>query len=187
MAYCDTFRVATSRCLRARRQRDISCSALLFLSVFLCCGAALAFAPHRSMKHFYQKQVQALELQWRDAALHGDVQTMDRLLSDDFIGITANGTVQTKEEALDAIQTHAIQFKRLDLSEMKASIHGDTAVVTSKAELDMTSDGAPVNGTFRYTRVYLRRAGVWKVINFEATRITPRAEKHAPPANAQHQ
>ncbi len=185
MADHDTSRPTISNFFEGRRQKDTFRFGLLFLGMFLCCGAALALAPHRhSMKHFYQKQVEALERQWRVAALQGDVPAMDRLLSDDFIGITANGTVQTKAETLDSIRTHDVQFNRLDLSEMKASIHGDTAVVTSKAEVDMISGGQPVKGTFRYTRVYLRKAGVWKVINFEATRITPRAERRTADAPA---
>lgn len=152
-----------------------------FLLLFDFIGGAHAYMARHSMKHIYQKQVEALEAQWRNAELTGNADELDRLLSDDYVGITVNGTVQTKEETLDRVKTHAMIIKKMDLSEMKAAIHGDTAVVTSKAEVDSDIDGTEATGTFRYTRVYLRQAGVWKIINFEATRISPRPERRGPP------
>jgi hypothetical protein len=44
------------------------------------------------------------------------------------------------------------------------------AVVTSRAEVKGMSDGVPLSGTFRYTRVYQRSpSGAWKITSFEVT------------------
>ena len=47
--------------------------------------------PLHEKKHDAKRQVEALEEQWRQAQLIGDVATMDKLLSDDYIGITMTG------------------------------------------------------------------------------------------------
>jgi ketosteroid isomerase-like protein len=126
-------------------------------------------------RHLYQKQVEALEQQWRQAQLHGDAAAIDRLLADDYIGITANGTLQNKEQTLTRMRARTTIIKQLDLSEVKVSVHGETASVTCRADVQSTQNGVERGGTFRYTRVYQHRAGVWKIVNFEGTRINPGA------------
>lgn len=160
-----------------RRPQGWRAAALLVL-LAMCWGGARGLMAAHETKHLYRKQVETLEQEWRTAQLSGDTATLSRMMSDDYIGIMPDGTVQTKEETLEHVRTRAMAVKRLDLSEVKAAIHGDTAVVTCKAEVDYTFDGVDTSGTFRYTRVYLRRMGVWSIINFEATRISPHGGRH---------
>ena len=140
--------------------------------LMFCVPMHAFFAPH-NLKHAYQKEVEALEIKWRDAQVNRDIPTLDRMMAEDFIGITASGTVQTKEEMLSSITDGVFNLTKIDLSEMKARIHGETAVVTSKARVEGTNQGADISGTYRYTRVYVRKLGVWKIVNFEVTRIVP--------------
>jgi ketosteroid isomerase-like protein len=153
-------------------------------------GQPPAAPPHkRSVRHLYQKQIEALELQWRDAVLQGDVATLDRLLADDYVGITASGLLQSKQQMLDRMRSGTVTVKKLDISEVKVNVHGETAVVTCRAEVTATQNGVEHTNVNRYTRVYERRAGVWKIVNFEGTRISgekPRATT-APVAPAQPQ
>ena len=128
--------------------------------------------PLHEKKHAARQQVEALEEQWRQAQLAGDVATMDKLLSDDYIGITITGQVNTKEQQLDRMRLHKVVLTRLDLGDRQVKLIGSIAIVTSRAEVEGTNDGAAVKGTFRYTRVYQRLpSGVWKITSFEATRV----------------
>ena len=130
--------------------------------------------PHYPRREFHH-EVEALEQQWRQAELKGDVSTVDRLLADDYMGITSNGLLMSREQTIERMRTREITFKRLDLSEVKVSVHGATAIVTSRAVIESSQNGVEHDGTFRYTRVYQRRGTEWKVVNFEATRISPGA------------
>jgi ketosteroid isomerase-like protein len=135
-----------------------------------------AFASHplplHEKKHDARKQVQALEEQWRLAQLSGDVATMDKLLSDDYIGISMTGQVNTKAQQLERMRTHKLVLSRVDLGEMQVKLVGAIAIVTSRAEVEGTNDGVPMKGTFRYTRVYQHLpSGEWKITSFEATRV----------------
>ena len=128
--------------------------------------------PLHEKKHDAKRQVEALEEQWRQAQLAGDVATMDKLLSDDYIGISMTGQVNTKMQQLDRMRMHKVALTRLDLGERQVKLIGSIAIVTSRAEVEGTNDGAPVKGTYRYTRVYQRLpSGVWKITSFEATRV----------------
>ena len=55
---------------------------------------------------------------------------------------------------------------------MKVKLLGQVAIVTSLAEVQGQNEGLPLNGRFRYTRVYQRLpSGAWKITNFELTRV----------------
>jgi ketosteroid isomerase-like protein len=128
--------------------------------------------PLHEKKHDAKRQVEALEEQWRQAQLVGDIAAMDKLLSDDYIGITMTGQVNTKTQQLDRMRMHKIAITKLDLGDRQVKLIGSIAIVTSRAEVEGTNEGAPVKGTYRYTRVYQRLpTGAWKITSFEATRV----------------
>lgn len=126
---------------------------------------------HHGAKHEYEKQIEGLEMQWREAQLANDIPVISHLLAEDYIGITANGMVQTRDEALAMYKAKTLVFTKLDLAEVKVHVHGNTAVVTSKAEVKATNGGTDISGLYRYMRVYVRKQGTWRIVNFEVTRI----------------
>ena len=169
---------------RVRKQLAVPPGVCLLLLCFtLWAIAQPAFAmpalPHHPSKELH-KEIEALEMQWRQAQLSNDVSVMDRLLADDYIGISASGIIETKNEALALRRAGTLHITALDLNDLKVRIYGDTAVVTSRADLEGTNGAADISGKYRYTRVYNRRFGQWKIVSFEASRIhdTNEREKH---------
>ncbi len=150
---------------------------------------ALAVLPSQAERHEpkgkQRAEIVTLEQRWRQAQLADDVLAMDKLLSDEFLGITLSGQVVTKTQQLDRMRARSLQIKQLELSDTKIKISGNLAVVTSLANLDGTADGAPLRGAFRYTRVYQHVPGDgWRITNFEITRVgrlqgTPLADSGA--------
>jgi ketosteroid isomerase-like protein len=178
-------------------RRRLTPSIVLMTVVVVVGWAAPGFCanwnqPLHEKKHAAKQQVEALEEQWRLAQLGGDVTTMDKLLSDDYIGISMTGQVNTKMQQLDRMRLHKVALTKLDLGERQVKLIGSIAIVTSRAEVEGTNDGTPIKGTYRYTRVYQRiPSGAWKITSFEATRVpgprntnpdsTPKATASAPP------
>jgi len=142
----------------------------------------------RNAKREMHQEVDALERQWRQAQLSDDIDTMDKLLSDDFLGTTANGQVVTKAQQLDRMKTHALALTQLDISDTKIKLIGQVAIVNSLAQIAGMMDEKPIEGAFRYTRVYQRLPnGTWKITSFSATRAPNvqigNSTKPAPPAS----
>jgi ketosteroid isomerase-like protein len=142
------------------------------LSVILLAAQqpARAMPPHKDVK----QQIGLLEQQWRTATLTGDVALMDKLLSEDYVGISWTGQVNNKNSQLDRLRNRTLVISKMDLSDMKIKLlgQGHVAVVTTRAEVEGTNDGLQINDSFRYTRVYQRTSnGGWKITNFEATRF----------------
>ncbi|MGD0796130.1 MAG: nuclear transport factor 2 family protein [Acidobacteriaceae bacterium] len=173
---------------RGVQYRRVRTGAGLLAGVFLAgslSAAAFGTGPHPRRKDEYKHQVEKLEEAWRTAQLNDDVDAMDKLLSDDYVGITMTGQVVTKMQQLDRMKNRTMVLSKIELDDVKVKIIGTTAIVNSRAEIDGTNDGAPIHGTYRYTRVYSRLpTGTWKITNFEATRVgMPPAEagSAAPP------
>ncbi|HWW23605.1 MAG TPA: nuclear transport factor 2 family protein [Edaphobacter sp.] len=168
-------------------------AAAVLACVNVAFGARFQSGSHPEKKHEAKRQVELLEEEWRVAQLAGDVATMDRMLSDDYIGISMTGQVSTKAQQLDRVRNHKVVIHRVDLSDMKVKLIGSIAIVTSRAEVEGINESGPVRGTFRYTRVYQRLpSGAWKITSFEATRIPspkssrdqPASEPAAPPGGS---
>jgi ketosteroid isomerase-like protein len=148
----------------------------LLALAFAVAAAPMHAGPHRGGRTL-RDQIEALEGQWKQAALTNNIEAMDHLLSDDYLGITANGQVVTKPQQLDRMRTHNFAITSLDVSDVKIKlISQHAAIVTSLAQVEGTNDGRPLHGSFRYTRVYSRISGSssWKITNFEATHIPGR-------------
>ena len=141
--------------------------------------------PHRGARDM-RDQIEALETQWKNAILANDIEAMDRLLSEDYLGITASGQVVTKPQQLDRMRTHTLSVSALDVSDVKIKlISQHAAIVTSLAQVVGMNDGRPIHGSFRYMRAYQRIPGTttWKITSFEATRVPnhlAQADSHAP-------
>jgi len=133
----------------------------------------------RAQKHESRQVIDQLEDKWRNAILKGDAQTLQSLLADDYTGITAFGTLQSKDETVANLRTGTLRISTLDLSDRRVRFYGATALVTSAALVEgVTADG-PVSGMFRYSHVYIRDPqGTWKIVNIEASRVRhPRQPK----------
>ena len=144
-----------------------------FVVVFglLPAAGALWAKPHA--KHVARDEVADMENQWVKFQIAGDAQGMDKLLSQDFLGITATGEVVTKAQQLDRMKNRELVVRSLHISDVRVKLLGQrAAIVTSLAQLDGTSEGHPLVGSFRYTHVYQKLPnGMWSITNFEATRI----------------
>jgi ketosteroid isomerase-like protein len=126
----------------------------------------------RSERHESRQEILQLEQKWKDAVLERNVPAMEGLLGDDYIGITPNGTLESKEQTLANMKSRVVSLSSIEISDRKIRFYGKTAVVTSKAEVSGDMEGSKANGNYRYTRVYVRDPrGGWKIVSFEASRI----------------
>jgi len=157
-----------------RHQRLYALMLLLALSTY---APALFAAPQhsgmpRGEKHESRREIDQLEETWRNAVLTGNIAVMGDLLADDYISISASGTLQTKEDVLARLRNGRRRITSIELSDSKVRFYGTTALVTSLARVTGLNSEGEALGDFRYTHVYARDAqGKWKMVSSEASRI----------------
>jgi ketosteroid isomerase-like protein len=168
---------ATNRPLNLNRHwmaHGLTLAALcvLVLSAMAAQTTGAAARPTGPHKHEHRHQIDLLEDQWRDALMKGNTAQLEKLMADDYLAITASGTLQTREEALTSLHSGQTHITTLNISDRKVRFYGTTALVTSLAEVQGTTADGELSGSYRYTHVYVRDAqGAWKIVSFEASRI----------------
>ena len=155
-----------------------SVAALLIVFAFSASAAQSSPGMPRGQRHEVRHEIDQLEDTWRDAVIHRNSSAMENLLADDYIAITANGTLQSKDQTLATLRAGTLRFASIEFSDRKVRFYGQTALVTSRAEVSGTTSEGDMSGSFRFTRVYVKDDhGAWKIVSFEASRIR-HSEEH---------
>ena len=82
-----------------------SSMALMLLVGLLTPVSFCVALPHQHKQA--RQQIEELEQEWRAATLGADLTTMDRLLSEDYVGISWNGQVNTKAMQIDRLRNRS--------------------------------------------------------------------------------
>ena len=98
------------------------------------------------------------------ALLEGDLQSLDRCVSDDLIFTTPHGNLLTKTDVFDKIKDGKMDVKHMRVNDLCIRKNGDTAVITYRCETAYTDNNVMVDGTVRSTTVYIFRDNRWQLI-----------------------
>ncbi|MAI59103.1 MAG: hypothetical protein CML56_09050 [Rhodobacteraceae bacterium] len=98
------------------------------------------------------------------ALVEGDLNTLDRCVSDDLTFTTPHGTLLTKAMVFDSIRSGRMDVKRMQVDDLVLREYGDTAVITYRALTSYTDGEALVDGIVCSTTIYLFRDNCWQLI-----------------------
>jgi ketosteroid isomerase-like protein len=139
----------------------------------LLCAAAQAQAPAAAASDKDLAQFTQLESQWNDAHLMGDAEPLDRLWADELRVVVPRMPPLSKADALSFFRSGRMKFSRYETSELSAHVYGDTAVVSGRVRRSRERAGQAVDDDWRFTKVYVRRAGAWRVVAYQASETGP--------------
>ena len=108
--------------------------------------------------------VRATEQQRLRALLHDDLETASRLHADDFELINPLGETSSKEAYIDSGEAFAYTIWK-PISPMRVRVHGDSAVIRYKSELEIHGS----RGNYWHTDYYEKRNGQWQIVWSQTT------------------
>lgn len=144
---------------------------LLVVGMMMLVGfepTARALPVQESADH---KELLRLEKVWNEAHVNGDADALDRLWAEDLTVAVPNMPVMTKQNAMSIARSGRIKFKRYETSEINVRTYDDAAVVTGLLERTRNLNGRDIDDKWRFTKVYIRRAGKWQVVAWHASTI----------------
>lgn len=119
-------------------------------------------------------RVLASEESFFSALLQGDDQTLRAVLTEDFriVDVMA-GRITTRDELLDAIRSGNVKFVDVTRFPDGRSVrHREgLAVVVGRTEMTMEFQGNEATVTSRYTHVFVREGGSWRLLSAQGTKI----------------
>jgi ketosteroid isomerase-like protein len=110
-----------------------------------------------------------LETDWNAAHVRGDAAALAHLFADDVVVVVPAMRVMTKADAVGMFASGRMKFERYETSETKFRVYDAIAIVTGRLRRTRVVAGATVDDDWRFTKVYLRRAGRWQVVSFHAS------------------
>lgn len=124
-------------------------------------GANPAVNPPQQPVQYVQQALISLEREISDAITNKEISTLERVLTDDFKLISANGDAEDKFSLLDDIhQGRAGSFGQPQ--NLQVQVKGDRAIVTGVREESVPTGPHRVQTAHvRFTDTFVRRAGEW--------------------------
>lgn len=116
-----------------------------------------------------ERDLKRLEREWFDAIVKRDTAALNRILADDFIATSQDGSTATKQDVLDSFKVTVPGIDSIGSEDFRARVYGNTAVVTGQSAY---LRGGQVKARFRHTEVWVRRApGRWQAVSWQATSV----------------
>jgi ketosteroid isomerase-like protein len=140
-------------------------------AAFFLTAAAMPARGQGAAAPSVEDQLKKMEKDRAAAVVKGDVATLEKLTSDDYILINANGQLSDKPTTMNNIKTGNIKLTANDVSDLKVRVYGNTAVVTGKSNATGTIGGRELKGPVMFTRVYVKNNGKWQSVAFQQTPI----------------
>jgi uncharacterized protein (TIGR02246 family) len=114
-----------------------------------------------------------LEAEWNTAHMQGDTTTLGRLFADDLVVVVPGMRPLSKADSLGMFKTGGMKFDRYESSDIQLRVYDETAIVTGRIKRTRTIGAKTMADDWRFTKVYLRRAGNWQVVSFHASNVAP--------------
>jgi uncharacterized protein DUF4440 len=107
-----------------------------------------------------------LENEWTVANINADKKKLERILADDYVGTSADGSKQTKAEYINTIQRDT-SIKHWDFEDLKVNLNGDRASLTGVIRLVVGDNQL----AYRFTDKFVWREGRWQAISSSVSPI----------------
>lgn len=114
-----------------------------------------------------EEQIRELDEAWNRAYLERDTGALNRLLADDWVGLTPDHDVITKAVLLEG-QRRASAEAVITFTRGEVWIFGDTAVTTGSIQVSAPE----INVQQRFTRIWAKRSGRWQAVAVQVIPMT---------------
>jgi ketosteroid isomerase-like protein len=135
---------------------------------------SLAPAAPESAEDRTKAELKQLERDIGRANVERDAAFFERVEADEFVFTDSGGGLTTKKEDVDSVRKPANPDVRLlayDVDDMQVRVYGETAVVTGRVTMRQNVKGEERTGRTRFTDVFVRRDGRWRLVAGHSSRI----------------
>jgi ketosteroid isomerase-like protein len=118
-----------------------------------------------------EREILALNREWADAMVRADRATLERIFSDDLIVTSGDGTLRDKKGEIGDGGSE-IKTYFFNTEDLRVRVYGGAAVVTGHAKWRINYKGRDMDNERRYTCVYAKERGRWRMVAMQLTRVT---------------
>ena len=126
-----------------------------------------------------EAEITKLEREWADANKTNNSEAVRNIVADDAVIVYPDGTLATKAEEVQTIESGAITADSFEMVDPKVTVvNADSAFITGQSVIRngkykdaTTKKTIDISGEYRFLDVYSRRNGKWQAVASQATKI----------------
>ncbi|MCI0611681.1 nuclear transport factor 2 family protein [bacterium] len=108
---------------------------------------------------------------YQQAQVNNDVVRLDHLVTDDFVLVNSDSSVQNKKSFLEDFNKPGFKMEPYVLEQKVEKVWGDAAVVGGIMLLKWTQDGKQQSRKLRIVYVWVKTDGHWQTTYGQLTRV----------------
>ena len=110
--------------------------------------------------------------EYEQATFSNDVVTLGNLVTEDYMLVNSDSTVQDKQSYLADFTVPGFRLDPFVMEEPVLKIWGNTALTAGRLHLSWTQDGGRHNRQVRIAHIWLKNDGQWRLTYTQLTRVT---------------
>lgn len=118
-----------------------------------------------------ERALRLLEKSRFEAMVNQDLDALEKMLDPTLTYTHSNGLVESRADHLEHIRTGYIVYRAIRSLEMEMRCYGKTAVGTGMVQVDGRFNGRDFQIKLRYTDVYVKRPGGWKLVAWHSVKV----------------
>ena len=119
-----------------------------------------------------ERPIMKMEQEMTDGVVKKDLTSFEKYLADGAVFTDPDGGLMTKTELIAFLKSPDFKMASSVIEGMKVHMFGDTAVVTYITTDKGTIMGKDVSGRNRWTDVWVKMGGKWKMVSEQGTGTT---------------
>jgi ketosteroid isomerase-like protein len=149
--------------------RQLRAPIVLLFTALLMFGAVEA--QERGSDDGVTAKVLSLEQLWNQAEVAKDTHSLNQLLSDTFLFVDVDGSLQNKDQFLASVSDRSEHIDSIRSESMLSHVHGDTVIVTGVYHEKGSLNGKPYYHHGRFTDTWIRDGSAWLCAASQSTLI----------------
>ena len=118
-----------------------------------------------------EQEIRLRETRRFEAMVRADLATLDEILADDLTYTHASGAHESKAQFIANLKSGQVKYESLTPEDTHIRLYGSAGVVTGMARVTVQVGGERKSFRLRYTDVYVKADGRWRMIAWQATRL----------------
>jgi ketosteroid isomerase-like protein len=100
-----------------------------------------------------------------------DWEELAAIYSDDYMLVRPDGAALSKQEVLKDLQIGGLEFKEIEVADVKVRIHGDNAILTATSRTTTSRRGKEAKSHIRLVAVYVANQGGPRLVHFQSVSL----------------
>jgi ketosteroid isomerase-like protein len=118
-----------------------------------------------------EEELLKLERAFADAIIKNDLESIGRIVADDWIIVDPNGEIVDRTRFFEVIKSGALTHDIMESEDFRVRVYGESAVVTAITSTKGKFMGQEFSTRERATDVFVKCEGRWQCVLTHLTRL----------------